>query len=631
MSNAGFPVNDLLRRKLSTGLTILSLTTCVASTLFLLIFSEQVGFGIVISSHNTLSSGISTVFSQFLTFIGALFFVVGAIIISFIVFLIMAQRARDFGLMKAAGCPNGLVFGYFFTELLSITFIGCVLGTALGLVTDYFVVNMLPAYNTPPNLWFVPLVFVAFFVFALVFGAKPILDAARISPVKAISPVQYLGLSKGTSFKPLSKTGLTIRIASRSLFRRKTATVRIVMFLSAVFLLLTVSIAGGIVASDTTRSWVQKTVDENTILVANKDMASEYIQLLLKFVGEGHENPSFNYSDIAFVLPEAVVTQIGQVSGVANVDSRLIWRGIVQEIPGFKVDPEKLSTVNVGGHRQTESVVVGLDPSKVVDELFVEGHFLNSTSILQAVVGDSLAQKIYSPTSFMAPMGQRVDLADPLLESIRIQGVNFKIVGLAVESLNNGNTVYISIDKLMNLTGLSGPNVALITVDSSSEYTEVLKSVQNALQNVREDFVAVGLREISVRNTDLLSSLWGVIMFLPMFALAAAALCLVSYLMLVIDEQRQEFGTLRATGAKPRNITYILGIQSLIVLLSSFGVGTSLGTIICILILTAKPVLSAYTVVAISGWLLAALCGIFIVSLYPALKFARQSILKALS
>ena len=104
MTEAAFPVNDLLRRRLQTGLTVLSLTTCVASTLFLLIFSGQVGAGIEATTKGTLTSGTSAIFGQFLTFVGALIFVVGAVIVSFIVFLMMAQRTRDFGLMKATGC-----------------------------------------------------------------------------------------------------------------------------------------------------------------------------------------------------------------------------------------------------------------------------------------------------------------------------------------------------------------------------------------------------------------------------------------------------------------------------------------------------------------------------------------------
>ena len=86
---AAFPINDLLRRRLQTCLTILSLTTCVASTLFLLLFSGQIGFGIAAVAQDTLTMGTSNVLAQFLTFVGILIFVVGAIIVSFIVFLMM--------------------------------------------------------------------------------------------------------------------------------------------------------------------------------------------------------------------------------------------------------------------------------------------------------------------------------------------------------------------------------------------------------------------------------------------------------------------------------------------------------------------------------------------------------------
>ena len=170
MSKTAFPVNDLLRRKLQTSLTFISLTTCVASTLFLLLFSDQIGFGISVT-QNTLTTGHLAIFSNFLLFVGILVFAVGAVIVSFITFLMMAQRTRDFGLIKAVGCPNSLVFGYFSTELLIVTFLGCILGITLGFLTDYVVINMsaFQAYQKAPNFWFPPIVFVTFFVFSLIF------------------------------------------------------------------------------------------------------------------------------------------------------------------------------------------------------------------------------------------------------------------------------------------------------------------------------------------------------------------------------------------------------------------------------------------------------------------------------
>ena len=243
MSKAAFPINDLLRRRLQTSLTIVTLALSVASTLFLLLFSSSLGFGLT-SATSLFTEGITSLFSQFILFIGVLIFAVGIVLTSFIAFFMMSQRTRDFGLIKAAGCPNSLVAGYFMTELLTTTVAGCVLGIIIGFLMDYGVANYVFSSYRLPNFWFAPLVFVVFFVLALIFGLWPILKASRMSPVKALSPVNYYGLTTTNKHKPLSRSGITWNIATRSLLRRQSATIRIFLLLSIVFILLTVSIAG---------------------------------------------------------------------------------------------------------------------------------------------------------------------------------------------------------------------------------------------------------------------------------------------------------------------------------------------------------------------------------------------------
>ncbi len=632
MSETAFPVNDLLRRRLQTGLTIISLAACVASTLFLLFFSGQIGLGMSSVGQGTLTSGFSIVFSQFLTFVGVLIFAVGAVIISFIVFLMMAQRTKDYGLMKATGCPNGLVFGYFLTELLGITFIGCLSGIFVGFATDYIVINlsMFQVYNKSPNLWFIPLVFVIYFVFALIFGAKPLFDAARMTPAKAISTTQYFGLGKGARLKPLSKTGLTIRIALRSLYRRKTSTVRVIIFLSVVFLLLTVSIAGGIIAKDTSSSWVQKAIGHNVVLVANRNMAAQYTQLLVAFSGAKIAS-DFNYSDQQFMLHKEVIDQLNGTAGIARVDARLVWKGTIQEIPGFTVDPDTLATMPVGDNRQCTAIIVGVDAGKTVNEPVTIGQFLNSTSEFEAVVGDSVAHSIYKPFKRLSGMrGEQTVMGDPLLESAKIQNMTFKISGICLDPINNGNVTYVPLKYLEAITNINAPNILLVEISSPNQ-PATLNQIQSALKTINPDLVAVELNPLIKQNVDFLESIWEVIMFLPIFALAAGAFCLVSYLMLTIEEQRQEFGILRAVGAKPKTVMTVLAFQSLTLLLGSFAVGTSLGIIVCTIILVANPVVSGITVLVISAWLLAALFGIFLVSIYPAAKFAKQTLSKMMS
>src|SRR5512135_514581 len=137
MYTTSFSKNDLFRRRSQTSLVVICLTLSVASTLFLLLFSSRIGVGLTSLSQNILTIGLLRIFSQFIWFIGFLVFAVGAVLTSFIVFLMMTQRTRDFGLIKAAGCPNDLLFGYYMVELLSVTLASCTLGVVLGFILDY--------------------------------------------------------------------------------------------------------------------------------------------------------------------------------------------------------------------------------------------------------------------------------------------------------------------------------------------------------------------------------------------------------------------------------------------------------------------------------------------------------------
>ena len=617
MSKAAFPVNDLLRRKLQTSLTIISLTCSVASTLFLLLFSERIGFGITSVVEGTLTYGLSVVFSQFVFFVGILIFAVGAVIISFIVFLMMAQRTRDFGLIKAAGCPNGLVFSYFMIELLTVTFVGCLLGVLFGFGADFAVTSMgsFHAYQKSPDFWLAPLVFAAFFVLALIFGTKPILDAARLSPVKTLSPMQYFGLSAGNKFKPLSRFMITFKIASRSLFRRQSATIRIILLLSIIFVLLTVSIAGGIIASDTTKSWVEKAAGRNIIVIAQNSMATQYSLLLSKFYG-AKENGDFDYSDGNLSISDAALQELNALSGIANVDARLVLREPVQEVSNFTIDPDTLVTIPVGDNREGDSLIVGVDPQKVTGTWFMKGQFLQADDAWEAVIGDSLATKMFS---------------QPLVQSIRVQDHTFRIIGVCFDPLDNGIVTYVPLKELLNITGVAGPNIVFVKLDSSVDRTATLAQIRDRVNSVNSGLTVFELDEVVEKNLDFLGSTWSTVMLLPLFTLASATLCLIAYMMLAVDGQRQEFGILRAMGAKPKTILTVLAIQSMIVLLSSCAAGISLGIIITLLILVPQPVVTSFTVLEVAAWLFAALTGMFLLSLYPAVKLVKTSILRIMA
>lgn len=624
MSKAAFPINDLLRRRLQTSLTIVTLALSVASTLFLLLFSSSLCFGLT-SATSMFTMGITALFSQFILFIGVLIFAVGIVLTSFIAFFMMSQRTRDFGLIKAAGCPNSLVAGYFMTELLTTTVAGCVLGIIVGFLMDYGVANYVFSTYRLPNFWFAPLVFVVFFVLALIFGLWPLLKASRMSPVKALSPVNYYGLTTTNKHKPLSKSGITWNIATRNLLRRQSATIRIFLLLSIVFILLTVSIAGGVIASGTTTSWVQNAVGKNTIAIATSSMGNQYEQLLSTFSGTS-KTGNFNYSDPNLAIPSSVIQQLNALPSVSLVDTRLVLNEQVQEDQNFSLNGETLQVTPVGDSRTGDSIVIGVNPAKLSGAWNVEGRFLNANDDYEAVVGDSIAQSMYTPDPSM-----NINQSNPLVEGISFENGTFNIVGVCVDPINNGFVTYVPIETLENITAFSSPNLLLVTLKNPADQAAAIVQIKTLIQNTDPNLNVFPLNSVVEKDTNFLASTWQTIMVMPLFTLVSAALCMVSYMMLTVDEQHQEFAVLRAVGAKPKFVVFVLAIQSIIVLVSSFGVGISLGTIITLLILMPQPLVTGFTILEITGLLFAALAGILLFSLYPAFRLAKSSILKIMT
>jgi ABC-type antimicrobial peptide transport system permease subunit len=620
MSETAFPINDLLRRKLQTALIIISLTLCVASTLFLLLFTEKLGFGILLMTEGKLTASFSLVFFQFITFIASLVCVVGAVIIAFLVFIMMVQRIRDIGLMKASGCPNGMIFGYFITELMIISFIGCSLGVIVGIVAYFVSSSLFSGFGLQisqgqVNLWLVFLVFGLFFALALVLGAKPVLDATKIEPTKALSPSHYFGVSKEGGFRAGKKSGLAMKIALRSLARHKSATFRIVICLAAVFLLTTVGIAGGIVANRTTESWIEKAVGRDTILIAHEDMCSQYRFLLSKFL-EANTTAPFNYANNSYLMAEEMLNQLSLMPNISGIDPRLVLEADVKELQGYILGSGTPEITEVGDHRRGKSLVVGIYPEQVLTQWFLDGEFLQSDNAGEAVIGDSLAQAIFSM---------------PLVQRIRLFDTDFSVLGVCIDPINNGNITYVPMTKLQNITGVFGFNIVIVRPSPSASRTDVMYQIREEIREINPEFDVLDLNEMLDESLGFINYVWSAIMFLPLFSLFAASLCLIAYVVLTINEQHQELGVLRALGAKPATIFKIVSWQSFIVMISSYAVGVAFGIMVTLMILIPDPVVTAYTVVEIAGWLLASLAATFAFGLYPAIKFAKKPVLEIMA
>jgi ABC-type antimicrobial peptide transport system permease subunit len=222
----------------------------------------------------------------------------------------------------------------------------------------------------------------------------------------------------------------------------------------------------------------------------------------------------------------------------------------------------------------------------------------------------------------------------PLKQKLRLFGQSdrfFNITGVCVDPLNNGNVTYVPLKDLQNVTGISKINLILVKIEASSNPAKVLNRIREKVAEVNEDYEVFELNPILDENIGFVDHVWSTILFLPLFSLASASLCLMCYIMLIIAEQRQEFGVLRALGAKPKTVLEIVSWQSLVVLLSSCALGIAFGVIITLLILVPEPLVTSFTIMEIAGWLLVALAATFVFSLYPAIKFSKKSLIQIMT
>lgn len=619
MTETFFPINDLLRRKFQTGVIIIGLALCVASTLFVFSLGNGMGVATFATTENKLTPGFAIVFSRFVILAEILVFTIGIVTISFLTHTMMSQRIKDVGLMKAAGCPNDVVFSYFMNELVIVTLASCSLGVVLGILADYVsggaLVGMgLQVIPWQINPWVVLAIFAAFVLLSLIVGTRPILAATRVRPAVALSPSFSYGLSRESDFKGVAKAGLTAKIAIRSLFRRKSASFQIILCLTSVFILVTVSVAGGIIANETTGAWIERAVGKNVVLIAHHEMTIQYELLMSKFY-TGAPEPQFNYTSGKYLVSDQILSNLSLMAGL-RIDPRLVLEAQINEVQGFVFGQQTSETITVGDSRKGTSLIVGVEPDKVLSQWFLNGNFLVKNETSDAVIGDTLAAKMFS---------------QPLNQSLKLLEQTFQIAGVCLDPINGGNVTYVPLETLQSVMGVSEPNIVMVEISDGINRTKVLDELRKTVNAIDPEFEVSELDETLNKQSGFLEHLWSAVMLLPVLSLAAVTLCMASYVTLVINDQREEFGILRAVGARPRMIIKIVMTQSSLILLSSWAAGLALGIITTVLILIPEPFFAGSTVLEIAGWLLAALGILLCSSLYPALRFARKPVINTMT
>lgn len=618
MSETAFPIKDLTRRKLQTSLVIIGLTSCTAATVFLTIFGENLGFEIAFATGGKLTAGFFNILSRFIVVVGFLNIVAGAVIVSFLVSIMMSDRVRDIGVMKATGCPRATVLSYFLTELSIIVFTSCTIGTVLGVLANFACVHLLNAVGfsiaqKSLNLWMVLLIFLIFTFVSHVSGIRPIAKATRVKPAEALSPLYSFGTTPELGRHISSKLGFTFKMTFRNLLRRRVPTQNAIVCLSAVLALVSVTIVGGLTANQTTKDYAIRAIGENIVLISHPNISEQYVDLISQFF-EIRETGDIDYLNSDYSISNSLISRLSAIPGVQKADQRIALEATIHENPGVIINPEEPGIyVPVGDHRSSSALVLGIEPESTISEWLILGRTLNETDHYSALIGDSLALKTFD---------------NPELQTLRLFEQSFDIAGICLDPTNNGNVVYVPLKALSGLVNQATCNVLLLEINPSDRL-HVLNEIEELISGT--DLTVSELNEVLGKHLNFLNLLWSSIMVLPLSSLIAATICLLSYMMLTISSQQREFGIMRAVGAKPKAVLRVIFAQALIVTLISGAVGILAGSLITFLLLIPEPVIPYSTVVSIVGWLLIVLGFLSISSLYPAIRTVKMPVASELS
>ncbi len=239
----------------------------------------------------------------------------------------------------------------------------------------------------------------------------------------------------------------------------------------------------------------------------------------------------------------------------------------------------------VRGERTAAFTIQGDYPEyNLIDPANIEqGRFINRLDIEQKRKNVVIGTRVYQE---MFEMGE-----DPIGESIRIQGVYFKVVGVASSKKNNRQAEQENSQIVMPFTTMQqtynmGNRVGWYSITAKEgisaslileQATEIMKT-RHAISP--DDDRAVGsfnLEEEFRKMTTLFSGIDGLIWIVGIGTLLAGIIGVSNIMLIVVKERTKEIGIQRAIGATPLLIKTQIILESVFLTTMAGYIGLAMG------------------------------------------------------
>lgn len=598
-------------------------------------------------SSSAIGNALSFLTIALLVFGGIAVFV-GAFIIFNTFSITVAQRAREFGLLRTLGATRGQVLRSVILEALIIGLVSSVLGLAVGVLLAQGLNAVFKSFGVDlPNAGLViqtRTVVVALLVgtvVTLLAGSVPAIRATQVPPIAALREGAQLPRGRFARFLPyiaavLSLLGLLL--LAWGIFGAISTTGRrlTLIGLGAALLFLGIamispqlvrplasilgwpierltSVTGRLARENTVRNPSRTAITAAALMIglALVGFVTIFAAELRKSADDAVNREiagTFSiYSDSGVLVPHSAALALAQVPGIAAVSA---LNGDAGKIAGAGI-------VNIDG----------IQPSTVLKVYRFQWMTGNNAVVTRlgprdALLGDSFA----SDHKFTVGSSLQITTTIGRHDTFRVVGI-YK----SAQILANVAVRYDTFkrdwaqpkDGLVSVTVVPGQNLNLVQsrIDAllKSQYPQVTSHSQ---------------QQIKQRSEASVNRLLGLIYVLLAMSVLVSLFGIINTLVLSVYERTREIGMLRAIGTTRTQVRWIIRWESVITAVIGAVLGLLLGIVLAALVtqgLSSQGIEFALPLGQLLIWVLFAVVFGIIAAAFPARRAARLDVLQAIA
>ena len=300
----------------------------------------------------------------------------------------------------------------------------------------------------------------------------------------------------------------------------------------------------------------------------------------------------------------------------------------VGNVPGVAYSsPLRFAKGKVKGIRSAASFD-GIDPATAPQVFRLKWASGSQSTLARLGSHDAVADKSWASSHHIA-VGDSISVTTP-----RDRTVTLKVRGLFSDRLNFGGDAVIAVQTIAQEFGVQEDQYGLVKLRPGTDQAAVKKRVDQLLKNRFPNVEARTIKQFKDDQSEKINQLLGLIYVLLSLSVIVSLFGIVNTLALSIHERTRELGMLRAIGTSRRQVRRIVRYESVITALIGAVLGSVLG--VCFAVIVSRPLgkdgftLSFPVATLFLLLVLAALAGV-LAAIGPARRAARLDVLEALA